>query len=490
MRSDSVCADRTTGDIKTRREFIFLAIACVFCGMIPLMLPADAPWINDEPTLFAQAWNVVHTMEMPTHGLIGNVGLPYGPVPVLIYSVALVFTHNLVLLVLLRALFFSLAIGLSVWLLARMCPKLSPPVGALALLSPYYWFYSRALWDNSFLIPFSALTLVTYISFCRTQAVWKLWLVALGMVLMLQTHLMCLPLLASITGHFLWQYKSWALKHARHGLLIVITGSLACLPYIVDVAHHLADTKAAATDWQVAPWFFALLGGKTFSAIGLDYFFGENWQSHSGFPLLLLILTGVSALGFVAFWIGLGEAWRFLMRNRTLPGDKPLEFQLFSVVLLTLALQVIVNGVSRTSGHPHYYNGTSFCAFTLVWLAYSQIANKRWRWTWTGLHAVALLPVLLSIIWHIHKNQGNTNIHYGPTLRTQLDVLKRLDFQNPHSTVVNEASSYGYFPHAFYVLEVLYPLHYSTNAPVTRFVMRYADPQADAGRLVVAEVGR
>ncbi len=476
-------------DTRTRRQFVFLALACVFCGMIPLFLPADAPWINDEPNLLARAWNAVHKLEIPTHGLTGNVGLLYGPVPVLIYSVALVFTHNLVLLVLLHAAFFSLSIGLSIWWLARMCPKLSPPVGALALLSPYYWFYSRALWDNSFLIPFSALTLVTYISFCRTPAAWKLWLVGLGMVLMFQTHLMCLPLLASITGHFLWQHRSWAVKHAGHCLMIVIIGSLACLPYVVDVAHHLSDARPIARDWKAGPWFFALMGGRTFSAVGLDYFFGENWQSSSGLPVILWILTGVSALGFITFWVGLGVAWRFLMRTRKLPGDKPLEFQLFSVVFLTLLLQVMVNGVSRASGHPHYYNATSFCVFTLVWLAYSQIGNSRWRWASAGLHALALLTVLLSIIWRIHVNQGNTGIHYGPTLRTQLDVLKAIDFQNPHSTLGNESSHYQYFPHAFEVLQVFYPLHFSTNAPASHFVIRYADPQTGAGRLVVVNIG-
>jgi hypothetical protein len=100
------------------------------------------------------------------------------------------------------------------------------------------------------------------------------------------------------------------------------------------------------------------------------------------------------------------------------------------------------------------------------------------------------VTVLLSIIWRIHENQGNTNIHYGPTLRTQLDVLKRLDCQNPQSAVVTEASHYYYFPHAFRVLQLLYPLHPSTNAPATRLVIRYADPQTGAGRLVVGEAGQ
>jgi hypothetical protein len=483
--------DETTRGASSRREFVFLAVACVVCGAIPLLWPADVTWTNDDPALLSQAWNVVHKLEWPSHGLSGgSLGLTHGPVSILIYALALLFTDNLVLVVFLRALFFMFAIGLAVWWLARMCPKLSPPVGALALLSPYYWIYSRGLWDNSFLIPFSALTLVTYISFCRTPAVWRLCLVGVGMVLMLQTHLSCLPLLASISAHFLWHHRSWAVKHAGHCLLIVILGSLACLPYILYLARHPGGTNLPAADWETGPWVFPLMGGRIFSAVGFDYFLGENWQSYSRFPHLLWMLTGLSALGLIGVWIGLGEACRYLVKNRGLPGDKPLEFHLWSVVCLTLVLQIMVNGVSRIGDHPHYQNATSFCAFTLLWLAYSQIGNRPWRWTLSGLQAVALLIVLLSIVWRIHETQGNTNVHYGPTLRTQLDVLKQLDFQNPRTTVSNETSHYAYFPQAFYVLQTFYPLHSSTDAPVRHLAIRYADPQAGDGRLVVVDIGK
>ena len=484
-------ADKTTKDVNRRRGFVFLAIACVLAGMISLLLPADAPWICDEPLLLMHASNVVHGQETPVHGMVGNAGLYYGPVPFLIYAVALVFTQNLVLLVFLRALLFMLAMGVAIWWLARLCPRLSPPIGALALLSPYYWFYSRALWDNTFLIPFSALTLAAYVSFCRTRTAGRLWGVALGMVLMLQTHLMCLPLFAAIAGHFVWRHRSWARQHARHSLLIAVVGFIACLPYFVHEAQHLDELRVVNAQRTTAEWVFALMGGRTFSAVGLDYFYGDHWQSHSRFPVLLWILTGISALGLIGFWVGLGQAWRLVMKNRGLPGDKPIESQLFSVVLVMVALQLILNGVTRTSGHPHYYSGTSFGAFTLVWLAYSQIGNRRWRWTLAGMHALALLMVLLSIIWRIHEYQGNTNIHYGPTLRTQLDALKSLDSENPQSMVsLNEMLQYHYFPHAFYVLQMFYPLHFSTNAPVTRLLVRYADPQADSGRLVVVNVGQ
>jgi hypothetical protein len=149
-----------------------------------------------------------------------------------------------------------------------------------------------------------------------------------------------------------------------------------------------------------------------------------------------------------------------------------------------------VSGILNTGDLPHYHNGTSFCAFTLLWLAYSRVRNGRWRWTLAGMHAMALLVVTLSIIWRIHDTQGNTNIHYGPTLRTQLEALKATDLQNPQSTLRNETSHYDLFPHAFLVLRIFYPLHSSTNAPVRHLVIRYADPQAGSGRLVVTDLGQ
>jgi hypothetical protein len=376
MRSVSVRGDKTNIGVNARREFVFLAIASVLGGMIPLVWPADAPLINDEPVLLAQAWDVVHKGIIPSHGLGGgSLGLTHGPMSILIYAPALLFTDNLAVVVFLQALLFALGIGLAVFWLAKMCRTLSPPVGSLALLSPYFWFYSRILWGIAFFIALSALTLVTYMSFCRTPAAWKLWLAGLGMVLMFLTHLMCVPLLAAITTHFFWQHRPWAAKHARQCLMIAIIGSLTCLPYVLYLARHLAGTKAATPDWETAPWVFPLMGGRIFSAVGFGYFLGDNWQSYGRFPQLLWTLTGVSALGLLGVWIGFAGACRFLMRSRGLHGDKPIEFHLWSVVLLTLAFQLMVDGVSRISYHPHYQSATSFCAFALLWLAYSECAT-------------------------------------------------------------------------------------------------------------------
>jgi hypothetical protein len=52
------------------------------------------------------------------------------------------------LLVVLHALLFVLLTGVAIVWLARTCRQLDPLVGALALLSPYFWFYSRLLWTT------------------------------------------------------------------------------------------------------------------------------------------------------------------------------------------------------------------------------------------------------------------------------------------------------------------------------------------------------
>src|SRR5262245_50441180 len=110
----------------------------LLAGALPLLYPADVPWINDEPALLAMALHANQTGELPTHGLMGSVGVPYGPAPLWLYMAALGVTHDLVAIVVLRVLFFVLLTGAAIVWLARTCRRLDPLVGVLALLSPYF----------------------------------------------------------------------------------------------------------------------------------------------------------------------------------------------------------------------------------------------------------------------------------------------------------------------------------------------------------------
>ncbi|NIW66339.1 MAG: hypothetical protein GWN06_21120, partial [Gemmatimonadetes bacterium] len=81
------------------------------------------------------------------------------PAPTWFYQLALAFTSDLRWVALAKTMLLSGLTGLAVFLLARRVAGLAPALGAFAFLSPYLWFYSRDLWDNSFAVPFSAMLL-------------------------------------------------------------------------------------------------------------------------------------------------------------------------------------------------------------------------------------------------------------------------------------------------------------------------------------------
>lgn len=459
-----------------------LALLLVLAGALPLLWPADVPWINDEPALLATALHAKQVGALPTHGLLGSVGVPYGPAPLWLYMAGLGLTHDLVSLVVLHALFFVLLTGVAIVWLARTCRQLDPLVGVLALLSPYFWFYSRLLWDNSFLIPLSALAVAAYVSFSQAPAAWKLWLVGALAALMLQTHLMCAPLLAALALHVVWRHRAWARAHWR-ALLPLLLFAAACWPY---ASALLARPDLGERRLQPAGgtnWVFPLLGGRYFSALGLEYFFGEGWQEHGG-PQLWSATT-VSAMGVVAVWLGLAVAGRLLLQPRGGVEARPAEHDLAAIAVTTLVLQLVLHAVARTGDEPHYLNGTWFGLFALVWLAYSAIRRAAWRRLLAGAHATALLVVVLGLQHDIHARQGNTGLHFGPSLGTQLDVLDELARHGPQSEVLNETEFYATFPQAFGVLQLFHPVTQDPAAPPARLHIRPASPSTNDGRLAV-----
>ena len=469
----------------SRAELSLLVLLLLLAGALPLLYPADVPWINDEPALLATALHANQAGELPTHGLMGSVGVPYGPAPLWLYMAGLGLTHDLVALVVLHALLFVLLTGVAIVWLARTCRGLDPLVGVLALLSPYFWFYSRLLWDNSFLIPISALTVAAYVSFSRAPAPWKLWLVGALAALMLQTHLMCAPLLAAIALQFAWRHRGWVRGHWA-ALLPLLLFAAACWPYLSGLLARPDLGERRLEPAGGTSWIFPLLGGRYFSALGLEYFFGPGWQDRDG-PLLWAATT-VSAMGVVAVWLGLVVAARALVPARDAAPARPAERDLAELAVATLVLQLVLHVAARTGDEPHYLNGTWFALFALVWLAYSGIQRRGWRRALAGAHAVALLVVVLGLMRDVHERQGNTGLHVGPTLGTQIDVLDELGRHGPQSEVLNETEFYATFPQAFGVLQLFHPVTQDPAAPPARLHIRQAAPGTDDGRLaVVAE---
>src|SRR3954464_6494029 len=79
-------------------------VVTFLAAVVPAVLwVGDISWMQDEPRLLAKAWhaNSRHTIE--THGLNGNFGVPYGPLPTQIYQVLLLITHDPIKIAAIRA---------------------------------------------------------------------------------------------------------------------------------------------------------------------------------------------------------------------------------------------------------------------------------------------------------------------------------------------------------------------------------------------------
>lgn len=132
--------------------------------MPALVLPGDAPFVNDKPQLVLNALSANDAGTLALRGLMGTKGMPYGPLPIWIYQVLLIVTRHPVTLVVLHATLMASAIALALYWVWRTTGLWSWFAFVL-VASPYLWAYERALWDNSFNLMFTALALASYAAF-------------------------------------------------------------------------------------------------------------------------------------------------------------------------------------------------------------------------------------------------------------------------------------------------------------------------------------
>src|SRR5437868_15529955 len=73
----------------------------------------------------------------------------------------------------------------------------------VVLLSPYTWFYSRHLWDISFLMPGTALAFGAYVLFLQNKNAWALRAAVAFSLVLPMIHFIALPISGAILGHML-----------------------------------------------------------------------------------------------------------------------------------------------------------------------------------------------------------------------------------------------------------------------------------------------
>lgn len=457
---------------------VALAVACV----IPLIWPGDVPFINDEPQLIANAVGANAQGRLATMGLMGTYGFSYGPAPTWVYQLLMGTSRNLVLVAFLHALLMTAGTAAALWWLSRSL-RLWIWFAPVPLLSPYFWFYARALWDNTFLLPLSALAIAGYAAHLERKSVVGLHLSVACLLLIPLTHLMGLALIVPLGAHMvLTRWRSiWA-----HKLTLAAVAALlvwVAFPYW----QYLAAPRPASPpgDGTVAGWLFPLTGGRLLSADGLDYFFGSVPVSG---PLFSVGAT-VSSIAYALVWGGLAFA-ASLVARATARRTWTTRAHIASIALGAVLCQSVIDGISGRYQHPHYHNGTWIAFVLLAWMIVDLASARRDMWRWTAVAATATLAtavtaVVAGLAIGLHRTGGTREV-YGPTLANQQAVARRLADYAPTSDVQIQVIMWDRFPHTPAILRELRRSRRSAT-PRRDLVVRYASEDPASGVIEVAE---
>ena len=463
--------------VKTLSPLFALAIVCA----VPLLFPGDAPFINDEPMLIANAFFANQQHELAQLGLQGTRGYSYGPLPTWAYQAFLVFSRDLCLLVLVRALVVTALTALSLAWLSRTA-KLWPWFAIAIMLSPYLWYYSRALWDNSFCIPVAALAFAAYVAFLEHETLSSFALVIASLWVLTLIHLMSVALTLPIALHMiiarrgaLWRYK-WAT------IAVSAVAVAAAYPYW----SNLFGASGSGVRHQTPrAWLFPLLAARYFSATGLDYFFGADFAPTGVVGWLARSCSWISTIAYplVAGGVALAVS---SVRRAVRQGRFKAREHAAGLALGVLATEIVLSGVTRTYGHPHYYNATWIAFALFAWLSADWLAARARATVVCAPYAGALVASLLLIVSSIRRN-GGTRERYGPTLANQMQVAAELARYQRATPLRFDVLNYQLFPDALATLRLLLPEQVGEPRHATGLAIVYASSNQTDARIRLIE---
>ncbi len=179
---------------------MFPIVACLLIAASAMFYrPGAVAFGADEAALIGRAINANAAGQIASAGLTGTMGLPYGPLPTQVYQLLMLILPDPIAVVSLRAAAFLLITGVALTSLARSI-GVSRWLGPIVCSLPWVWMHARQPWDNSLLIPASAVMLGSYAAWLGGRR----WAVVPGIVAggaMLSIHLMSLPMIAAVGIH-------------------------------------------------------------------------------------------------------------------------------------------------------------------------------------------------------------------------------------------------------------------------------------------------
>jgi len=453
----------------------FLLIALLVLGALRLLWPGDTLFLNDEPNLIRIAFESNAQNVWPRFGIRGTRGMDYGPFAVWWYKIGLTLTQNPIALVALKVAFVTLLTILAILWLNRTCSFLIPGIGALALLSPYLWIYSRDLWDNTFLIPLTAVTFASYVAFLKEKRTWQLFIVALFGSLAFSTHLMSIALLVPIALHLLVSQHRWVLNHLLTVLILGIVFLLVNYPYLT---HFVPNYRPNPLSFGIlASFLFPFYSARLFSDVGFQYFLGKNWflfMDPWALNVVFVLCFILSALAYLFFWSGLYLSAKQLFTAEWRKKNSH-TFQVHSFAWAVFITHICLCFFQRLYSHPHYYNATWMVTFYFLWFGVSALIHRRWAIRTFSAYAGALTVMFVAIVLSIHWNGGSRAPRYGATLRNQMEVAKQIHKYDPASPIEAQSNHYLHFGNSIHTLRIFLKKD-AGILPKKRLVVRYREP--------------
>jgi hypothetical protein len=463
---------------------LWWTLAGLGLAIVPaVILPGDAPFINDEPLLLLSALDANEAHRLALHGLAGNRGLVYGPLPTWIYQALLLLTHDPVQLVGIHAWMLALCVCGALFWLARGT-GLRPPFAVVIALSPYVWFEVRGLWDNSFNIAICAVTLAAYVHFLKHRSRVALAAAVAGLVLAPFVHPMALAFVVPMGLHMLVFERNTLLEHARFVapfpiLFLWLSGNY--IRFVLSILSSAGRIQGELISQGPVAFLYPLLGGRFLSADGFSPGVGTSSLAEAARVISLVALPLV--------WAGMAlAAWRIL---EVLRGRRELGVQ-EHVAMISLAIvlaQSLLDGMLKLAFFMHYFNATWIAYAMLAWFAADsllQSTSRLWR-------AVALVVPLQGVALAIVALDSTMAVHVSPpryemTVRQLRDVAQEVVRYPEGTPVVSGLYPLREFPHALTAMKKLAgPQPKPTLAAKRLIVQRRTAEANDRSVQVVAE---
>jgi len=428
-----------------RQIFAGLFIAAALC--LAALWPGDVSWNSDEPRLIAEAWHANHDHEPARGGLWGNFGIRYGPLPTWIYQLLLAATHDPETLVLARALLCAGATAAGLLWLAREL-RLPPWFAAALIAAPYVVQYQRLLWDASFAMPLSTLTLAAFATFLRTGHRAALGVTVAGAFLLPTIHPQALPCSLALAGWLGWRHLAALRAHWKMLATLSLVLAAAHAAWIVEAAfgfaHNLSGSVAhgypngaSHARCALAP----LLGGNLIGSPAI--------AAQVNAPgALRVLLFGLGAFYPLA-WFGIAACARRFRSAR-----KPRE-QVGAVVVIALALQAALFGILRIPAGPQYFFGTFGLHALLAWFAVDNLHRHRLGRMLGPAFAACAFTGSLWLAAIVHREGYASDLSW-PTLKSQVAVARQLNAFDD-ARALTDVRLFQQHPQALRTLRLLLP---------------------------------